>query len=107
MVSLQVINDLPGLVVLVYKQTYKQTKGKRKTHIEYYEITHTCARTRTHTHKHTNIRKHTHSFIHSGHSIAPLQVRDYSEALTTQDGYCVRVSREAPQAIASEGLAQD
>ena len=45
------------------------------------------------------------SFIHAI-SIAPLQVHYYSEALPTQHGYCVGVSREAPQATASEGLAQ-
>ena len=46
-----------------------------------------------------------HSFIHSfiqANSIAPLQVLYYSEALPTQNGYCV----EAPQTIASEGLVQ-
>jgi len=32
------------------------------------------------------------SFIHAI-SIAPLQVHNYSEALLTQHGYCVRVSR--------------
>ena len=37
-----------------------------------------------------------HPFIHSfiqAISIAPLQVHYYSEALPTQDGFCVRVSR--------------
>jgi len=40
-----------------------------------------------------------HSFIHSDHfyklSIAPLQVRYYSEALPTQHGYCAGVSRRS------------
>jgi len=35
-----------------------------------------------------------HSFIHSI-SIAHLQVHYYSEALLTQQGYCVRVSRRS------------
>jgi len=39
-------------------------------------------------------------------SIAPLQVHCYSEALPTQHGYYVGVSRRAPQATASEGLVQ-
>jgi len=34
------------------------------------------------------------AFIHSI-SIAPLQVHYYSEALLTQHGYCVRVSRRS------------
>ena len=57
-------------------------------------------------------REMTDSLIHSfiqAISIAPLQVHYYSEALptgSTQLGYCVGVSREAPQATASEGLAQ-
>src|SRR6218665_3332034 len=37
--------------------------------------------------------------------IAPLQVHYYSEALPTQHGYCVGVSRRSAQATASEGLA--
>jgi len=37
-------------------------------------------------------------------SIAPLQVHYYSEALPTQNGYCIGVSRWST--IASEGLAQ-
>jgi len=48
-----------------------------------------------------------HSFIRSfiqAISIAPLQVIYCSEALPSQHGYCVRVSRRMPQATASEGL---
>src|SRR6218665_1130002 len=59
-----------------------------------------------------------HAFIHSGHfysassspllaiSIAPLQVHYYSEALPTQHGYCIGVSRRSAQATVSKGLAQ-
>ena len=50
----------------------------------------------------------THSFIHSfiqAISIAPLQVHCYSEALPTQDTL-LEFHAEAPQATASEGLAQ-
>jgi len=36
-----------------------------------------------------------HSFIHSGYSVAPLQVHYYSEALPTQHGYSVGVSRRS------------
>jgi len=39
-------------------------------------------------------------------SIAPLQVHYYSETLSTQHGYCFEVHAKAPQAIASEVLAQ-
>ena len=47
-----------------------------------------------------------HSFIQAI-SIAPPQVHCYSEALPTQLGYCVsKFHAEAPQATASEGLAQ-
>ena len=46
------------------------------------------------------------SFIHSGYSIAPLQVHHYIEALPTQHGYCVEFDGEAPQTTESEGLAQ-
>jgi|SRR6218665_2325767 len=48
-----------------------------------------------------------HSFIHSfiqAISIAHLQVNYHSEALPTQQGYCVGVSRRS--ATASEGFAQ-
>src|SRR6218665_102764 len=39
-------------------------------------------------------------------SIAPLQVHYYSEALPTQHGYCVGVSRRMQHATVSEGHAQ-
>src|SRR6218665_5756 len=45
------------------------------------------------------------SFIHAI-SIAPLQVLYYSEALPTQHGYCMGVSRRSAQATAGKGLAQ-
>src|SRR6218665_1184098 len=44
------------------------------------------------------------SFIRSGYFNSALQVRCYSEALPTQHGYCVGVSRR--QATASEEIAQ-
>ena len=47
-----------------------------------------------------------HSFIHSAISIAPLQVLYYSEALPTQHGYCIGVSRRSAQATVGKGLAQ-
>jgi len=42
-----------------------------------------------------------HSFIHSGYfySIASLQVHYHSEALPTQQGYCVGVSRRSATGI--------
>src|SRR6218665_1586910 len=43
----------------------------------------------------------THSFIHS----CILYNYYYSDALSTQHGYCVAVSCEAPHETASEGLA--
>ena len=48
-------------------------------------------------------------FIHSfilAISIAPLQVHYYSEMLSTQHGYCVKVSHWSPRATASEGLTK-
>ena len=39
-------------------------------------------------------------------SIAPLEVHYYSEALPTQHGYCIGVSRQSAQATVSKGLAQ-
>ena len=48
---------------------------------------------------------HLHSFI-PAISIAPLRVLYYSEALPTQHGYCIGVSRRSAQATAGKGLAQ-